>query len=172
MQKKSHLRALCLLVTLTFALSGCLTGKYKPVADMGNLEVSFADSLWNGQKVPAGQQCNRFGGKGSTPQLMVKNIPPNANALIMEYSDSDYMPMDNGGHGKMGYKIFASSNQVTIPSVQGHTFDLPEDFFLVSAHNNPSWDILVAMETVTMSLSRQSMTRRRAKNLSCSAKAS
>jgi hypothetical protein len=70
----------------------------------------------------------------------VKNIPAEAIAVIMEYSDKDYLPMDNGGHGIVGYKIAQGKGEVNIPSVPGHTFSLPEGFFVVSAHSNPAWD--------------------------------
>jgi hypothetical protein len=92
--------------------------------------------------VPVGQQCNKFGGNGATPSLMVKNIPNGVNALIMEYSDrdSEYRYMDNGGHGKIGYMIMSGTKQIIIPSVPGHSFDLPKGFFLVSAHQAPNYD--------------------------------
>jgi hypothetical protein len=122
-------------------LAACLsTGEFKPVANLAALQVSFADTVWTGDKIPDGQQCNRFGGKGGTPKLVVKNIPAEANALILEFSDKTYMPMDNGCHGKIGYSIKPGAAEVTVPSVPGHTLDLPAGFFLVKAHCNPSWD--------------------------------
>jgi hypothetical protein len=142
MKHKTKIKTLNFLIFLSFILCGCIAVKYKPAPNMVDLEISFTDSLWNGKKVPAGQQCSRFGGNGATPPLMVKNIPAGANALIMEYSDRDsqYRYMDNGGHGKIGYNITPGTKQVTIPSVPGHTFDLPKGFFLVSAHQAPNWD--------------------------------
>ena len=140
MKHKTKIKTIWLLITLSLILGGCIAEKYKPVPNMANLEISFADSLWNGKNIPAGQQCDRFGGDGATPRLIVKNIPAGTNALIMEYSDKDYPPMDNGGHGKIGYKITTGTQHVTIPSVPGHTFDLPKGFFLVSAQKAPDWD--------------------------------
>ena len=49
--------------------------------------------------------------------------------------------MDNGGHGKIGYKISPGSKEITIPSVPGHSFELPETFFIVAPHQAPGWDI-------------------------------
>ena len=40
----------------------------------------------------------------------------------------------------IGYRIPPGTTEATVPSVPGHTFDLPEGFFLVAAHVNPSWD--------------------------------
>lgn len=109
-------------------------------ADNKPLDVSLADPAWNGKLVPAGQQCGKFGGKGATPLLSIRQIPEGANAVVMEYSDRSYQPMDNGGHGKIGFRIQPDSTTVNIPSVAGHQFDLPDDFFLIEAHQAPTWD--------------------------------
>lgn len=140
LRNKSKLKILSLLIAFSFMLSGCITGKYKLTPNMADLEILFADSIWTGKKIPKGQQCNKFGGNAETPKLMVKNIPAGTNALIMEFSDRCYQPMNYGGHGKIGYNITPGIQQVTIPSVPGHTFDLPKGFFLVSAHKGSNWD--------------------------------
>ncbi|MDD4912123.1 MAG: hypothetical protein PHP57_07490 [Sideroxydans sp.] len=103
-------------------------------------KASFTDAAWDGNKIPAGQQCARFGGKGATPSLKVEQIPAGANALVMEYSDQTYQPMNDGGHGKIGYRIAGGTKRVSLPSVPGHSFDLPSDFFLVEAQRAPTWD--------------------------------
>ncbi len=131
---------LLILSVILIALSGC-AGKYKPAESTANLSVTFGDSKWDGKMIPKGQQCKRFGGDAETPSLVVENIPSNANAVIIAFSDRSYQPMDNGGHGKIGFSIPKNTNKITIPSVKGHTFDLPENFFVVSAHANPSWDV-------------------------------
>jgi len=114
-------------------------GSEKPLPS--KLDVSFADPSWDGVNVPKGQQCQRFGGNNpSTPKLEVKNIPDGTDAIIMEYSDRRYFPMDNGGHGKIGYIIPKASKEIIIPSVPGHSFVLPDNFFIVSPHLAPSWD--------------------------------
>jgi hypothetical protein len=106
----------------------------------GELKAGFNDNAWDGSKVPAGQQCARFGGKGATPAIRVEQIPTGANALVMEFSDQTYQPMNDGGHGKIGYRIASGTRQSNIPSVPGHTFDLPAGFFLVEAQRAPAWD--------------------------------
>ena len=105
-----------------------------------SLSVSLADPAWDGKNVPVGQQCKKFGGEGSTPFLNVNQIPSGTNAIIMEYSDRTHRPMDCGGHGKFGYRILPGSSSVKVPSVAGHTFDLPQGFFLIEAHRAPRWD--------------------------------
>lgn len=103
--------------------------------------ASFEDDKWDGKTVPKGQQCRKFGGKNpSTPGLLIQDIPANANAIVMEYSDRSWPPMDNGGHGKIGYKIPAGTNKVSVPSVPGHSFKLPEGFFIIAPHQSPNWD--------------------------------
>lgn len=117
-----------------FLTASALAGESKKEANPVKLDVSFADPIWDGNTVPNGQQCQRFGGNPSTPRLIVKSIPAGSNAIIMEYSDRDWPPMDEGGHGKIGYRIPKGTTETVIPPVPGHTFDLPEGFFLVAAH--------------------------------------
>ncbi len=105
-----------------------------------SMMVSFISAGWDGKTVPKGQQCNRFGGKAGTPELNVSMIPAGTTTLVMEYSDQDYRDMDNGGHGKIGYTLKKGQQEVTVPSVPGHTFDLPTSFFKVAAHAAPGWD--------------------------------
>lgn len=132
------------LVTAAAALlvlTGCNTTGYKSVENTAKLSLSFTDSAWDGKVVPKGQQCQRFEGDNpKTPGIRVSGIPSKANALVVEYSDRSYPAMDNGGHGKIGYQIKPGTVSAEIPSVPGHTFDLPTDFFLVTAHQAPGWD--------------------------------
>lgn len=123
----------CFLFTVNFAVAAA-------AEPAGKLQATFADAKWDGKTIPYAQQCGRDNGKGATPPLSVKNIPAEANTLIFEYSDRSYAPMDNGGHGKIGYSITPGVVEVTVPAVPGHTFSLPEGFFLISAQTNPSWD--------------------------------
>ncbi len=58
----------------------------------------------------------------------------------MEYSDKTYKKMDDGGHGKIGYALNGGGDSAQVPSIPGHSFDLPSGFFLVAAHRAPKWD--------------------------------
>ena len=105
------------------------------------LELVFADPDWDGKEVPAGQQCNRQGGQNpATPRIQVSNIPDEADALILEFSDRTYAPMDRGGHGKVGVEISKGTGAVVVPAVPGHTFELPQGVFLVQEHRAASFD--------------------------------
>lgn len=105
-----------------------------------DLSVSFAEgSNWDGKTVPSGQQCDRFDGSGSTPELTISGLPEGTEVIIVEYSDRDSNQMNNGGHGKVGMKVDTGAKSATFPTVPGHTFDLPASVFMVKAHRNPDW---------------------------------
>lgn len=115
-------------------------GGKEAAAKLPKLKLAFGDPAWDGKKIPQGQQCRKFGGKGSTPPLVVSNIPKQANAIIMEYSDRDWPPMNNGGHGIIGFNIAPGTKETKIPPLPGHSYDLPKGFFLVAEHMGPAWD--------------------------------
>ena len=141
MRNRALLMMSFFVVTVPFVVEGVLSDESKAASKIANLKVSFVDPIWDGKTVPIGQQCQRFGGSNpSTPRLMIKGIPAETNAIIMEYSDRSYPPMDDGGHGKIGYRIPGNTKEIIIPSVPGHSFDLPEGFFIVSPHQAPGWD--------------------------------
>jgi len=90
--------------------------------------------------VPPGHQCQKFGGTFGSPALRVNGIPERADALVLEFSDRSYAPMDNGGHGKLGFEIAAGSTAVEVPSAPPHTAALPDGFWTVAEHGAPGWD--------------------------------
>jgi hypothetical protein len=47
----------------TIALLLLLSGNV--FADEAGISASFVDPAWSGKKIPAGQQCQKFGGKGA-----------------------------------------------------------------------------------------------------------
>jgi hypothetical protein len=141
MRNGALLKMFFFIVFVLFFTEGVASDTSNEVSKSAKLQVSFVDSMWDGKTVPKGLQCQRFGGSNpSTPRLMIKDIPPGTNAIIMEYSDRSYPPMDAGGHGKIGYRIPENTKEIIIPSVPGHSFNLPEGFFIVSAHQAPGWD--------------------------------
>jgi hypothetical protein len=118
-------------------LLGALLSSPLAAADFS---VSFTDPAWNGEKVPEGEQCQKFGGAGQTPELSVTGIPGGANALLLEFSDASYAPMDNGGHGKVGFELPAGTVEITVPRAPGHQSELTAPFFAVAEHKAPAWD--------------------------------
>lgn len=122
-------------IVLAVTFNGC-TGGYEPVPNMTKLDAKFADSKWDGKKIPKDQVCSLFTKKaGSTPSLIISNIPKGANAIIMEINDEGYLPLSNdGGHGKVGFWIQKGSSSVTLPTVPGEMYEnLPKDTFIESA---------------------------------------
>lgn len=105
------------------------------------LDVKFVDAKWDGMKIPTGQQCQKFGGQQpATPALKVSGIPAGATELVFEYSDRDFEKMNNGGHGRIQYSLSSSVSDLEVPSVPGHSFELPMNFTSIEAHRSPGWD--------------------------------
>ena len=125
-----------LVLSLLLATLGSLAA-----APLAALEAKLADPAWDGVKVPDGQQCQKFGGQGKSPALAVSGIPSGASHLAIEWSDRSYPPMDNGGHGKVAYALESGATEVTVPSVPGHTMELPPGFTLIEAQKAPTWDL-------------------------------
>ena len=98
------------------------------------LTLAFAQAEWDGDTIPKGQQCLEFDGQGDSPAIAVGNIPPTANSLVLAFSDESYSPCDKGGHGVISYRIAEGTKEVTVPSIPGQTFDLPESFSLIREH--------------------------------------
>ena len=119
----------------TLLISGSLLA-----GENSQMEATLADNNWNGDKIPLDQQCQKFKGHGFTPRIRINNIPDGTNAIVIEYSDKTYKAMDNGGHGKIGYYIDERMKEVTVPPIEGHTFNLPKSFFIVSPQQAPKWD--------------------------------
>jgi hypothetical protein len=120
------------IIVLAIIFSGC-AGSYTPVKNMAKLDAKFADSAWDGKKIPMNQVC--FTDTGSTPPLTISNIPQGTNAILMEVNDENYSPLSSGGgHGIVGFWIDKGSSTVTLPAVLGHTTEnLPKDTFIESA---------------------------------------
>jgi hypothetical protein len=98
---------------------------YEPVSDkLPTLTVSFSDSLWDGKKIPKGQQCSRDSGNANTPPLRVENIPEGVNAIIVEFNDESYQPLSYaGGHGKIGFWTNGKSS-IDLPPQPAETKNL------------------------------------------------
>ena len=108
------------------ALAACQTTGADSAPDAAQLDVAFAGGGWDGERIPQGQQCSKFGGDGKTPPLRVANVPAAADMIVVEFNDRDYQPMSyDGGHGKIGFPVKGEGGTVTLPSVPGETADLP-----------------------------------------------
>jgi hypothetical protein len=89
------------------------------------LTAKFTDPAWDGQAVPAGQQCSLNGGQGSTPSLELSGVPDGTTQIVLAFNDETYTPMDNGGHGVIGFDVAPVGGVVTLPAAPGETDALP-----------------------------------------------
>ena len=104
-----------------------------PALAQSPLTVAFADSAWTGDKVPAGQHCALQGGTGATPALTVSGIPDGTRQITVAFNDETYQPMNDGGHGVIGFDVAATGGEATLPSVPGNSAELPAGAHVVTA---------------------------------------
>ncbi|HET55696.1 MAG TPA: hypothetical protein ENN33_10830 [Ignavibacteria bacterium] len=109
--------------------------------EVNELELSFADPIWDGVNIPDGQRCNACGEHGSSPRIYVDNIPENTDAILLYFSKG--LPLNlnqkfgtgistiGTSNGIIGYHVSNNDGKILIPSVAGHTSELPEGFFQV-----------------------------------------
>jgi len=101
-----------------------------------NMNANFADpETWGGEVVPNDSVCSDYNMEaGSTPEIILRNIPKGTKDIILSFSDETYKGMRNGGHGVLSYTLEENTRSVIIPTVEGETFDLPKNFKSVIAH--------------------------------------
>jgi phosphatidylethanolamine-binding protein (PEBP) family uncharacterized protein len=114
------------------ALTGCAsTGGYQAVAtDLPGLQVTLADTRWDGERIPEEGICSNFGGDDLSPPLLVRNIPAGANAIIVQFNNLDHPARArNGGNGSIGYWI-GDRTATQLPPVTGYSVRLPDGAFI------------------------------------------
>ena len=106
-----------------------------------NMTANFADpNTWNGEIVPLDAVCSDYNMEaGSTPEIVLRNIPKGAQDIILTYTDETFKGMRNGGHGIIAYTLEEDTYKVIVPTVQGETFDLPENFTSVVQHRGTKY---------------------------------
>ncbi|HWA20747.1 MAG TPA: hypothetical protein VG757_17300 [Devosia sp.] len=93
----------------------------------GTLNIAFADPTWNGETIPAGQQCSLFGGMGATPALQLSGVPEGTTKITLAFNDETYAAMGNGGHGVIGFDVTPTGGSVLLPSVPGESDHSPPE---------------------------------------------
>lgn len=112
----------------------CLACSDKNIAE---LNISFDDPNWDGEKVPKVGQCRNCGGEGLSPALHIENIPLGADIIMVEFNDKSMPGLSKGGgHGAIRFKI-KNKTEVVVPSIAEQTFDLPEGIEMESQHRAP-----------------------------------
>ncbi len=108
------------------------------LADDG-LNVHFADSVWDGKKIPASQVCKKFGSTNArSPALVIENLPAGADAILVAFNDESYTPMDKGGHGVLSFAHDGSA-KASLPAVPGETDTLPAGVTAFAKHRGTGW---------------------------------
>lgn len=120
--------------TAFVSLAGALLLVVAPAMAQDGFNASFADPAWDGVAVPAGQHCPLQGGTGATPPLEVSGLPEGTSQINLSFNDETYEPMNNGGHGVLGFAVEAGATSASLPAVPGATEDLPEGVTLVTAN--------------------------------------
>jgi len=112
-----------------------------PAAAQSDFAASFSDPAWDGVTVPEGQHCSLQGGMGATPPIDVTGIPNGATQINLSFNDETFEPMNNGGHGVIGFALEEGATEASLPAVPGGTEDLPEGVTIAAA-NKTSGDFL------------------------------
>jgi hypothetical protein len=77
----------------------------KPDDKVGAMTAKFIDGGWDGITIPANQVCRKFGGTGATPRLALDGYHTGTQVILLAFNDETYEPMNNGGHGIVGFRI-------------------------------------------------------------------
>ena len=126
-----------ILLTAAVLFVACSDSKYENAEDVSELSISFNDPQWDGILVPEIGQCKNCGGGGLSPALKVKNIPKEADLLIVEFNDKTMPSLSkDGGHGAIRLPI-SGKGEFVVPAVNEQTFDLPAGIEMESQHRAP-----------------------------------
>jgi len=127
------MKKLLLSVIITFLTTITLNAK--------DMKAIFSDpQTWNGKIIPSEEVCSDFNIEaGHSPEIIVQNVPKYTRVIVLSFSDETFPGMRNGGHGVVSYSIDIGEEKVTIPSFQGETFDLPEQFTSISEHKGAKY---------------------------------
>jgi len=105
------------------------------------MKATFADpDTWNGLTVPKEAVCSNYNMEaGSTPEIMLRNIPKGASSILLSFTDETFQGMRDGGHGILSYSLEENTSKVIIPTVEGETFEVPENFTSVTVHRGTKY---------------------------------
>jgi len=115
-----------------FCFLACSRGGCEQAGRAAELSVSFADAKWDGLTIPEIGRCRDCGGEGFSPALLVREIPPGADSIIIEFHDRTLGIF----HGAVRFAI-SRGPEFVVPSFREQTFDLPRGAEMESAHRAP-----------------------------------
>ncbi len=106
------------------------------------MDVEFTDAVWNGKKIPEGQQCLNYDGKSpATPSMTVTDIPAGAESLVFVYNDVSNKRMQNGGHGIVEFVLPKDATSAEVPRVFGHTYEVPVGIEMVAEYRSRKGEV-------------------------------
>lgn len=126
------------LLCLTLAcllISGC-GGKKAPQTEGVTLDVRFADEMWKLGVVSVDGTCVSCGGSGMSPELIVRDIPTKAKALVVEFANvtmEDPEAVADCGAVRI---LTDGQTELVIPSFPEQTLSLPEGMLVERQHGS------------------------------------
>lgn len=115
------------------AVAAIIAASAVPALAQDALSLKFTDPAWDGKTVPEGQHCPLQGGLGATPPIEVSGLPAGTATVTVAFNDESYPPMNNGGHGVIGFDVTPQNGAAQLPSVPGNSADLPAGAHVVTA---------------------------------------
>lgn len=102
-----------------------------------DMKATFADpQTWDGKVVPKEAVCSDYNIKaGSSPEIMLRNIPKGSQNIILSFTNESFIGMRDGGHGVLSYTLEDDTYKAIIPTVEGETFVLPQEFSSLRQHH-------------------------------------
>ncbi len=126
------MRKVMLAGVAALVLAGCQTTNTVE-GGPAKLDVSFTGNGWDGETVPDGQHCSKYGGDGETPPMRVRQLPGRTDLIVVAFNDRDYQRLSHdGGHGKIGFPVEQEADSVELPAVPGGRAELPGDPYVVA----------------------------------------
>lgn len=116
MNKFNTVKSLFLFFVYSVFLLSCSGSKNASDSDYVKMAASFTDPAWDGISIPTRGLCMQLGGIGYSPEILVQNIPEDA-----EYLSATFRNRNNGNpHGIIEVEI-DNIDEVIIPSVRQGT---------------------------------------------------
>lgn len=123
------------LAAASLLLGGC-GGTKAPRTEGITLDVRFADRMWELGVVSTDGTCVTCGGEGMSPELIVRSIPTNAKAVVVEFFNvtmEDPAAVADCGAFRV---LTRGQTELVIPSVPEQSMSLPEGVLVERQHGS------------------------------------
>jgi hypothetical protein len=125
-----------LVVLVAFALVAGCGGTKAPETRGVALSIEFADAAWKGGAVPYVGRCVQCSGSGVSPELIVRNVPKKAKALVIEFYNVTLK--ESGAVANHGaFRILLDGQpDIVVPSVPEQTMSMPVGVTVEKEHGS------------------------------------